>query len=49
MSKVQFIKTEHGEELAVLPRQEYERLKAMVASPIAELRKHLLMFQLPAS
>ena len=32
MSKVQFIKTEHGEELAVLPRQEYERLKALAAS-----------------
>jgi ribosome-binding protein aMBF1 (putative translation factor) len=32
MSKVQFIKTERGEELAVLPRQEYERLKALAAS-----------------
>jgi ribosome-binding protein aMBF1 (putative translation factor) len=32
MNKVQFIKTEHGEELAVLPRQEYERLKALASS-----------------
>jgi hypothetical protein len=32
MNKVQFIKTEHGEELAVLPREEYERLKAFAAS-----------------
>ena len=32
MNKVQFIKTEHGEELAVLPRQEYERLRALAAS-----------------
>jgi DNA-binding XRE family transcriptional regulator len=28
MTKVQFIKTGNGEELAVLPRAEYERLKA---------------------
>ena len=32
MNKVQFIKTEHGEELAVLPRDEYERLKALATS-----------------
>jgi hypothetical protein len=32
MNKVQFIKTERGEELAVLPRDEYERLKALAAS-----------------
>jgi hypothetical protein len=32
MDKVQFIKTERGEELAVLPREEYERLKALAAS-----------------
>ena len=32
MNKVQFIKTEHGEELAVLPRQECERLRALAAS-----------------
>jgi ribosome-binding protein aMBF1 (putative translation factor) len=32
MNKVQFIKTEGGEELAVLPRAEYERLQAIAAS-----------------
>jgi hypothetical protein len=32
MNKVQFIKTERGKELAVLPREEYERLKALAAS-----------------
>jgi ribosome-binding protein aMBF1 (putative translation factor) len=32
MNKVQFIKTERGEELAVLPRDEYERLKAVATS-----------------
>jgi Helix-turn-helix len=32
MNKVQFIKTERGEELAVLPRNEYERLKALAMS-----------------
>jgi Helix-turn-helix len=32
MNKVQFIKTERGEELAVLPRDEYERLKALATS-----------------
>ena len=32
MNKVQFIKTGRGEELAVLPRDEYERLKALAAS-----------------
>jgi len=32
MNKVQFIKTERGEELAVLPREEYERLKTLAAS-----------------
>jgi DNA-binding transcriptional regulator YiaG len=32
MNKVQFIKTERGEELAVLPRDEYERLKALAMS-----------------
>lgn len=32
MNKVQFIKTEQGDELAVLPRREYERLKALAAS-----------------
>ena len=29
MTKVQFIKTAAGEELAVLPRSEYERLTAL--------------------
>jgi len=29
MNKVQFIKTEQGDELAVLPRREYERLIAL--------------------
>jgi predicted transcriptional regulator len=32
MNKVQFIKTERGEELAVLPRDEYERLKTLATS-----------------
>lgn len=32
MNKVQFIKTERGEELAVLPREDYERLKALASS-----------------
>ena len=32
MNKVQFIKTGRGEELAVLPRDEYERLKALAMS-----------------
>ncbi len=31
MTKVQFIKTEDGKELAVLPRDEYERLAARAA------------------
>ena len=31
MTKVQFIRTPHGDELAVLPREEYERLTALVA------------------
>jgi DNA-binding XRE family transcriptional regulator len=31
MTKVQFIKTAGGEELAVLPRDEYERLTALAA------------------
>lgn len=31
MTKVQFIKTTGGEELAVLPKQEYERLTALAA------------------
>lgn len=31
MTKVQFIKTTDGEELAVLPKREYERLAALVA------------------
>ena len=31
MSKVQFIKTTSGEELAVLPKSEYERLAALAA------------------
>jgi hypothetical protein len=32
MTKVQFIKTEDGEELAVLPKAEYERLTALAES-----------------
>ena len=32
MNKVQFIKTERGEELAVLPREDDERLKALASS-----------------
>jgi len=31
MTKVQFIKTTGGEELAVLPKSEYERLRALAA------------------
>ena len=31
MTKVQFIRTPHGDELAVLPREEYERLTALAA------------------
>jgi DNA-binding XRE family transcriptional regulator len=31
MTNVQFIKTKHGEELAVLPRSEYERLVALAS------------------
>ncbi len=32
MTKVQFIKTKDGEELAVLPKAEYERLSALAES-----------------
>ncbi len=32
MQKVQLIKTEHGEELVVLPRAEYERLRRLAES-----------------
>ena len=31
MTKVQFIKTARGEELAILPRSEYERLAKLIA------------------
>ena len=37
MTKVQFIRTPHGDELAVLPREEYERLRTQHSGPRVKL------------
>lgn len=39
MTKVQFIKTTNGEELAILPKREFERLAALAASEDASTAK----------